>query len=230
MSRAEFDAYAETYDQALGRTLALVGEDKEYFARGRVGLLRRVLQQHHVAPATVLDFGCGTGSAVPYLRGISSVRRITGVDVSAESVRVAGSKHGSDTVHFATCFDLTPANEFDLAFCNGVFHHIGRQEQARWMRYIHHALRPGGYFALWENNPWNPGTRYLMSHCEFDRDAVMISPGRARRLISEAGFETVQTDYAFLFPRFLRALRPLESLLCQMPIGGQYQVLAKKSA
>ena len=29
----------------------------------------------------------------------------------------------------------------------------------RWRRFVR-ALRPGGLFALWENNPWNPGTRW----------------------------------------------------------------------
>src|SRR5262245_46421534 len=49
---------------------------------------------------------------------------------------------------------------------------------------VFRAVRPGGLFAFWENNPWNPGTRYIMAQCEFDRDAMMLSTGQAERLLS----------------------------------------------
>ena len=83
-------------------------------------------------------------------------------------------------------------------------------------------------FALWENNPWNPGTRYIMSRVPFDRDAIVITPFEARRLLRDAGFEIISTDYLFVFPHLLRALRPLERLLTPFPLGGQYLVLARK--
>jgi len=75
----------------------------------------------------------------------------------------------------------------------------------------------------------NPGTRYVMSHCVFDKDAVTLMPGETRQLLRDAGFEILRTDYAFVFPRFLKALRPLENLLTKLPLGAQYQVLARKS-
>jgi hypothetical protein len=96
------------------------------------------------------------------------------------------------------------------------------------VEYIFCRLRPGGLFSFWENNPWNPGTRYIMSQCLFDHDAVMIPPPQARALLRDHGFEIVRTDYCFFFPRFLKALRFLEASLSNFPVGAQYQVLCRR--
>lgn len=47
---------------------------------------------------------------------------------------------------------------------------------------VRRSLRPGGVFAFWEINPWNPGTRHVMSRIPFDRDAIMLTPPEARWL------------------------------------------------
>ena len=93
---------------------------------------------------------------------------------------------------------------------------------------VHRALRPDGLFAFWENNPWNPGTRWAMSRVPFDADAIVIRPGEARRLLRAAGFHLLSTDFLFYFPRALSALRFLEKSLVKVPLGGQYLVLAQK--
>lgn len=96
------------------------------------------------------------------------------------------------------------------------------------MAFVRAALRPGGYFAFWENNPWNPGTVAIMRRIPFDRDAIMISPTEARRLLGAAGFEVVSVDSLFYFPRMLSWLRPLEPALSRLPLGGQYLALARR--
>jgi hypothetical protein len=35
-AKTEFDAYAATYDAALAQGISISGEDKNYFARGRI--------------------------------------------------------------------------------------------------------------------------------------------------------------------------------------------------
>jgi hypothetical protein len=111
-----------------------------------------------------------------------------------------------------------------------VFHHIPPAERTLVARAVHAYLRPGGLFALWEHNAWSPAARYVMSRCEFDRDARPLSAVSARRLLSEAGFEVVATDFLFIFPRFLRWLRWSERLLTALPLGAQFQVLGRKPA
>ncbi len=116
-----------------------------------------------------------------------------------------------------------------MVYCNGVFHHIPPAQRAQTVNYIWHSLRPGGLFALWENNPWNPGTRYVMSKIPFDHDAITLVPPEARDLLRQGGFEIIRTDFLFLFPKPLKSLRWIEPWLRAMPLGGQYQVLCRKS-
>lgn len=228
MSAAEFDAYAERYDADLARGLALTGEDKDFYARGRVAWVRRRLDRLGPAPARVLDFGCGTGTAAPLLREVLGARYVLGVDPSAASLARARERYGGPGVEFAAPAERPPDASFDLVFTNGVFHHIPVADRAQALDYVARALRPGGCFAFWENNPWNPGTRWIMRRVAFDRDAVMVAAGEARALVRAAGLEVVGTDYLFIFPRVLRALRPLERWLVRVPAGGQYLVLGRK--
>ena len=53
----------------------------------------------------------------------------------------------------------------ELVFCNGVFHHIARIERSGALDFVRNVLGDGGYFAFWENNPLNPGSRYVFRIC-----------------------------------------------------------------
>lgn len=227
MSNSDFDIYADNYDEALALGLSVTGETKDYYAAARVAWLAKRLAARKHAVRTVMDFGCGTGSGVPYLFDGLGAKLVHGVDVSAASLETARATHTRDGATFAMIEERIGPT-FDLAFCNGVFHHIPPAERHGAAAYVHDALLPGGMFALWENNPWNPGTRYIMSRVPFDRDAIMMSPPKTRRLLRDAGFDIVRTDYLFIFPRALSALRPLERALSPFPLGGQYLVLARK--
>lgn len=227
---AEFDAFAAQYDAALQQGLSASGENKDYFARGRLMWLAGRLEQMHFTAERVLDFGCGTGSAAPFLLECLHAKSILGVDVSESSLQIARRDHGAENIAYQLCRDERPDDAFDLAFCNGVFHHIPLTERADAVRYIWEALRPGGLFAFWENNPWNPATRYVMSRIPFDRDAITLSPPTARGLLTQGGFEILGTDFQFIFPRLLAPLRPLERLVAGLPFGAQYQILCRKPA
>jgi len=223
-----FDDYAANYDAALAQGLAVSGEDKTYFAQGRVAWLAKCVERLGERPRTVLDFGCGTGTATPYLFDLLKVESVVGVDVSAKSVELARQNHGSEHTRFLSFTEYQPAGEIDVVYCNGVFHHVPLHERAAAIDYVHRSLRPGGWFALWENSPWNPGTRYVMSRIPFDRDAILLSPPEARRLVERGGFEVVRTDFLFIFPHALSWLRWIEPRVAKLPLGAQYQVLCRK--
>ncbi len=225
---AEFDEYAANYDAALGRGLAVSGEDKNYFARGRIVWLAHRLAELGNCPRQVMDFGCGIGSSAPYLLEYLDAERVTGVDVSEKSLAVAAQLNGTAQTRFLSFADYQPNAEMDLVFCNGVFHHIPIADRAAAVAYVYRALKPGGLFAMWDNNSWNPGARWVMSRIPFDRDAVMIGAGKARRLLRAGGFELLGTDFLFIFPRALRWLRFLEPHLARLPVGAQYQMLGRK--
>jgi trans-aconitate methyltransferase len=151
-----------------------------------------------------------------------------GVDSSSESLDVARNALTHPRLRFENITDLQPAQEFDLAYCNGVFHHIEPDHRLDALRYVHRSLAKNGHFAFWENNPWNPGTRLVMRRVPFDRNARLLSPPHARQLLTRAGFDVLRTDFIFFFPRLLAALRRFESRLTRWPIGAQYVVLCRK--
>jgi SAM-dependent methyltransferase len=224
-----FDEFASDYDAGLQQGLSATGESKDYFALGRIHYLQARLNRLAVKPTHILDFGCGTGTSMPLLLGLPGAQTVAGVDVSEESLKRAARTYGAgEQMTIATVEQLAPAGNMDLAFCNGVFHHIRPADRADSMRYIFDSLRPGGLFAFWENNPWNPGTRYVMSRIPFDHDAITLSPPEAARLTEAAGFEVVFTRFIFFFPKLLNWMRRLEPVMDRIPLGGQYIVLCRK--
>ena len=223
-----FDEFATSYHEALAQGLAATGENHEFFARGRVQLLRKNLDRLGFHPHDAMEFGCGTGANIPLLLELAGAKSILGIDVSEKSIEVAKSSLDPTTSTFVRPADYQPAGSIDLAFCNGVFHHIPPDHRASALEYIRDCLRPGGIFALWENNPWNPGTRLVMSRIPFDRGALTLSAAAAVRMVKAAGFTVLSTQYMFIFPNALRWLRGLEYPLASLPLGGQYQVLARR--
>jgi SAM-dependent methyltransferase len=226
---AEFDAYAARYDQELAEGLGLTGEGKEYYARGRMRWLAKRLRELGAAnPGTVLDFGCGLGNGTPLFFDQLSAKRVVGVDVSdglLDRARATFANESRASFHRISAYEAP--SSADVAFVNGVFHHIPPADRAQALAYVRRTLKPGGLFAFWENNPWNPGTRYIMSRVSFDANAITITPTEARMLLRDAGFGIVSTDFLFYFPRALRLLRPLERVLSSLPLGGQYLVLCR---
>jgi SAM-dependent methyltransferase len=230
MKSVDFDVHADSYDDDLNSALAASGEDKHFFARGRVEWLRRCLDGLEQHPRSALDYGCGIGDTSLLLREILGVEWIVGLDVSERSLARAQQSYGGPRATFSSFGHYTPNEAVDLVYCNGVFHHIPVAERDAAVDYIYRSLRPGGVFSLWENNPWNPGTRWVMAHCVFDRDAVRLSAHEAMQRVRDRGFEMLSLDYRFFFPRLLSKLRFLEAELTSVPLGAQYQVLCKKPA
>jgi len=229
-----FDSAAIAYEQQLQLGLSLSGEAADYFVRGRVAMLKSLLTQFDVRPpANVLDFGCGVGNAAQSLLTGYPNASLTGLDCSPESLAIADRKHASLSLIAARLSwlhadeQLAPLS-FDVAYTSGVFHHIEPSQRQAELSKIYNALRPGGIFALFENNPWNPGTRWVMSRIPFDRDAICLSPIETIRRLRETGFDVLATRYLFFFPRVLSGLRRFESALSRFALGAQYVILARR--
>ena len=223
-----FDEYAIAYEGALANALAPSGESREYFAEGRVAWLKRSLIECGVVSRTLLDFGCGDGATTPLLFAALQADSAIGIDVSAKSLAIATKNHATPQIRFESIDEFQTSGKIDLAYCNGVFHHIAPMHRGEALAMVNRTLRMGGLFSFWENNPWSLATRYVMSRCAFDRGAIMLTPREARQLLREGGFEILRTDFRFIFPRVLRALRKIENLVYRLPFGTQYQILCRK--
>lgn len=224
----EFDKFARDYEALFKPWLRIAGASREHFARSRLEWLASLLAEQRSTPRRVMDFGCGTGISLPLLEEILHAEEVIGLDTSEESLAVASESIGRRSVQLATPTQYVPCQDLDLVFCNGVFHHIPVAERTDAVEYLYRCLRPGGIFALWENNPWNPVQSFAMKHAEIDKNAIPLSPPESRRVVALAGFTVIRTDYLFFFPGRFKWLNPLEKSLIKVPLGAQYQVLARK--
>ena len=227
MPQSEFDSFAESYEKDLAKSLAITGEGREFYAQKRIDWTAHCIARLGVSVRRILDYGCGDGANAPMLAARFKAEHVLGVDVSSESIVVARRSHALRTLNFLSTNEWAPDGTIDLAFTNGVFHHIAPNQRHECLAAIRRSLRAGGLFAFWENNPWNPGTHYVMSQCAFDQNAIKISPRSAKEILRQAGFKILRTDSLFYFPRQLRFLRPAESWLRGLPFGGQYLVLCQ---
>lgn len=217
------------YDADLNRGLSLSGEDRDFFAAGRLAQLNLRLDARGAKlPTCILDFGCGTGETAVRMAKRWPSTLVVGVDTSESLLAVARMQVDVPS----RCKFYTPASvptdlRFDLVYCNGVFHHIPPANRFASLEWIKSRMLPAAWFALWENNSWNPGARWVMRRIPFDRDAVLLSPRQALRMLKGCGFIEMECDFAFIFPKFLQRLRPLERWLRKWPIGAQYQILCR---
>ena len=224
-----FDRTLE-YDAMLTKGISLSGETKDYFALHRVKYLRASLPENF-HPKKILDFGCGMGATTPHLAAAFPDATIVGVDTAVNAIQFAQKNFAaaSKNIHFFPLSELADLEFFDLCYTNGVFHHIEPHHRTETGRFIYRILNPGGYFALFENNPWNPGTHLVMSRIPFDRDAKMLSIPEAQKLTKESGLGLTGAAHTFFyFPNILAPLRILEPALKYLPFGAQYCVLGIK--
>ncbi len=216
------------YDNMLHRGLKITGEDKHYFAEGRIRDLRSHLP-HDFRPKRILDFGCGIGETTKLLAETFREAEIIGVDTATNALAHAEKIYGSSRISFCSFELFLETGTIDLCYTNGVFHHIQPEERAGVLKMIYRWLVLGGYFALFENNPWNLGTRLVMKLIPFDRDAKPLTSSQSRRLLYETGFGyCAPARFLFYFPRLLAFLRFSESWMARLPLGAQYYILTRK--
>ena len=126
-------------------------------------------------------------------------------------------------------FDISQGN-FDLIFVAGVMHHIPRESLRMEISKICGLLSEKGRLIIFEHNAYNPITRRLVSTCEFDVGAELIS---TRKLINqfkkaELSLQVTKKGYCLFFPPALKALSFFERFLRKIPLGGQYFVQFNK--
>ncbi len=169
MSRVDFDQYAGQYEAILAAQTNFFDGDNGYFARYKIELAQQLAGPVN----SVLDFGCGIGRSMPYLREVFPKAEIIGCDPSAESLVIARRENPS--CRFTSMDELGPDAKFDLVIASCVFHHIPPQDRQAAIRYCFSRLKEGGHFIVFEHNPINPVTRHLVKNCPFDADAVLLS-------------------------------------------------------
>jgi SAM-dependent methyltransferase len=232
MDAAEFDRFADEYDQIHEKNIAVTGEKPEFFHEYKIKVLGRLAQERNLQPESILDFGSGIGNSTPFFRRYFPAARLASADVSLRSLEIAESRFPGIARSFQIEDRRIPVadNAFAISFSACVFHHIPHEEHIYWLRELRRITRPGGMLAIFEHNPLNPLTVRAVNSCPFDENAHLI---RAKQLVEsyrESGWNDQKVQYHVFFPHALAGLRILEPYLSGVPFGGQYSVTATKPA
>lgn len=218
-----FDDYTANYSAQLKEQTKLFTSDDAYFAQYKVNITKALTN----TPARILEFGCGIGRNISFLKTAYPGAEIYGSDISLESLAVA--REMNPQVQFIPEAELAGRNErFDLIFIAGVYHHIPCSERSSVTKQLYDRLAPGGELMIFEHNPYNPITRRIVSSCPYDKGVVLLSPKSLSQFIVDAGFSLFHRGYCLFFPPWLPYLSKLEPYLRWLPLGGQYWVRAIK--
>jgi SAM-dependent methyltransferase len=217
VTKPEFDAFANTFADVASQNTSFFDADYHYFGRYRSNIVKKFAGPN---VESILDFGCGVGLGIAPLREIYPDARIVGCDPSQESLALARTREPKSD--FLESSKISPLPQFDIITAVCVFHHIVPADRPGALRYCYERLKPGGRLFIFEHNPFNPVTRHLVSRCLVDRDAILLKPSETATRMKHAGFDLTATEYCLFFPKALAFLRPIETSLGWLPLGGQY--------
>lgn len=238
---SEFDRFAEDYTTGVDRPLKrLLGKSASSFIQVKaLYLMDHLKRQAKLKGRTdggphLLDFGCGTGEFLWFLDQYGFSGQLEGCDMSAGMLAEAAgrwSETEAPVLHVTGEGRLPFASaSFDLITASCVYHHVPVDKRAPVTSEIFRLLKDGGQFVVFEHNPYNPLTRWMVARSPFDVNAELLTARVMADLMTEANFQPLKKDYILFFPPRLGWLRGLERYLRWLPLGGQYAVVGIKKA
>jgi SAM-dependent methyltransferase len=111
-----------------------------------LGVVRREPQAH----GRILDFGCGCGRVLLWLKDLADDSSLHGIDIDAAAIDWARTH--LPYVNFAVNNPLPPTGFpdafFDLIYCHSVFTHIDETFQDAWLGELQRIVKPDGLLLL----------------------------------------------------------------------------------
>ena len=243
-NKSEFDKIAKEYSDNRIKDLGKLGKYSDTAFIYKVQLMKHILKKE---PKTILDFGCGIGSNIPYLHSYFKNAKLYGCDVSVESIEIAKNKYEyCDFKTVDNINDLQCYKNIDCIFISTVLHHIPREEHKTWLDGLYNILTDvsnsdGGTIIIFEHNMKNPITRSIVKKSKIDENAVMLNSIYCKRLLLNIFYQTkiknkeislkknnVKLKFTYFFPWRNKIFNFIENIIYWLPLGAQYCVYAQK--
>jgi SAM-dependent methyltransferase len=231
----EFDQYAAGYDAGMDNPLkAMLGESADTFVAIKLRwLLRRFPDlRDRKEEFRILDYGCGVGTLLRLTAEAGLRATLAGCDVASGMLDEA-SRHWPAHLRTPEFHQQDGARtpfapmSFDFVVISAVLHHVAPNERADVYGELCRVLRPAGRLVVFEHNPLNPVTRYVVARTPIDRNAILLRAGEVCRGL-QPFFTNIRTNYLMFLPPRLRALEALENGVRWLPLGAQYAVTAHR--
>ncbi|MBN2165256.1 MAG: class I SAM-dependent methyltransferase [Marinilabiliaceae bacterium] len=240
IEKTEFDFLVNSYNEEITKDLGRFSKFKDTAHIYKTKTLKKLTQKNPIHG--ILDFGCGIGLNIPYLKSQFPHCQLYGCDVSSESIDVA--KKTFNNCIFST---IKHPNELefykgkiDAVFISTVLHHIPTNEHQQWLYSLYNILNLNGILVVFEHNMRNPWTNRVVKKSKIDIDATMLSPKYCKKLVSNLNIKTIEHNketffinttylqYTYFFPWRNKITETIERLFAWLPLGAQYCVYTKK--
>lgn len=223
----EFDHWRDDYDDRIGDALAFAGQSHDFYLRVKADhFADAVNASYGDNRVEVLDVGCGHGLMHRHMLERKDVRLgITGIDTAATVIEEAKRLNPGVSYSAYDGKHLPYADHsFDIATATCVMHHVPPAQWSEFMRQMYRVVRPGGKVIIYEHNPFNPATQWIVNSCPIDADAVLLRSGVLKRLMSQAGLSAIAREFIIFAPIDRPLFRYIDRALWWLPLGAQYAV------
>jgi SAM-dependent methyltransferase len=232
LKKVNFDKFVNIYDKLLEEKTKFFSEHN-YFAKIKVHLALRNLELSGFKRINILEFGCGTGRNIKYLKKYFANYNATieVCDISKKSLKYVRNLHPK--IRYFSCkepnyyFDYL--EKYDIIFIAGVYHLININDRLSATINILRMLKKNGQVIIFEHNPLNFITRKIVNSCEYDDDAILLRPSELINYYKKLDLILLKKRYYLLIPPKLFFLRFLEYFFSSIPLGGQYFLIFKKT-
>lgn len=217
----DFNTTKDTYREKIESTLAFAGKGLDFYTNVKADSIAQILAQlGHVSPK-LLDVGCGHGFIHPKLVNLGC--EIFGVETASEVLKLAQKTNPKVNYLAYDGFTLPFSHQsFDVVMAICVMHHVAPSQWLTFLSEARRVLRPGGSIIIFEHNPLNPLTRYVVAQNEIDDDAVLLSHRKLNELLGLCGFRNIHSRFILFTPFSNSYARQVDNFLSKIPFGAQY--------
>jgi len=221
----DFNTTQKTYKQIVEEAISFSGQGLDFYTNVKADAVRRIFDREKITSPRLLDLGCGHGFIHPLLTDLGC--EVIAVETANEVLSLARKENPNvDYIAYDGCTLPFYSQSFDIVLTICVMHHVAPPQWLAFLKEARRVLRPTGRVIIFEHNPLNPLTRYVVSRNKIDADAVLVSHFRLNRMLKASGFKAIQSRFILFTPFSHPIVRHAETILERVPLGAQYYTTA----
>lgn len=225
----DFNNFQNNYEKELERAIAFSGQDVNFFTQVKANLLIKLASKYlgEISEKKIIDIGCGIGLTNKILA--PHFKNLFAVDIAKDLIEKAKSQNPTiQYFHYDGHVLPFPDGKFDLAFTICVMHCLPVHEWTHYIKEISRTVKKGGFLVVFEHNPLNPLTRYVVNRCSLSVGANLVLPSKLKKTFLDCELTPIEKKYFLIFPWEFKWLKNFEKLVSFIPFGAQYFMVGKK--